>query len=269
MDAHVFSIVTQIRRTHHFYTVVADPGIESPEVQAFAKSLAEVQAGIIFTSSPVLDSKMRVLLGLKKEHDKQSLLPKFESAKSRKQRSMAVFEKQELKPSPTLPTIVADEQTKLRTAKATAQRAACLLAVAATAEGSEFDAKAFLKKHDLWKALSPDELEYLESDNAKRGNSVLTWRYESAWTLLWALGKTETLAFPDKQASAVVALKIMLDDPEAFLAKPELRDVNEILDQTDILYRAMWLCRDASLNHRRVESLNPRLFTNGCMHLTG
>jgi hypothetical protein len=73
----------------------------------------------------------------------------------------------------------------------------------------------------------------------------MTWRYEALHVLLWSLGQVDEVGFPDTQSDAKVLLKLALDDPQKLLAAPKLRSTAELLDQADVLYRCMWICRDA------------------------
>ncbi len=247
MDSHVFALITQINRTKHLYTIQADPNVQDEALLTFASKLAASERAIVFESVAVMDSEMRVLLGPDKDQDENAAFPFFESARQRKDRTMKLMADKKLKPLAGLPTIIADEQVQLRDANEVARRAICLCALAAESEAdSDFDATAFLKKHGLFNSLSPMEVAFLK--NKKRTaqeNSSMTWRYEALHVLLWSLGQVDEVGFPDTQSDAKILLKLALDDPQKLLAAPKLRSTAELLDQADVLYRCMWICRDA------------------------
>ena len=258
MDAHVFHLIKQIKRTSHLYTVQADPNIDSENLKRFLQSLAGEQSAIIFVNVDVFDAQMKVLLGSKSSRDKNAIFPLLDSAVDRKDRTMKKLAAKELRPLSELPTVIADEQVRLRDAKAVARRAVCLCALAAEAEaGSDFDASKFLKKHNLSDELSPKEQKFLANEKRdEQENSSMTWRYEAVANLLWSIGQGDKPGFPGTQSDAKKSLKIVLDDPQMLLKNATLRPASEILDEVDLLYRCMWLCRDAQQNGKELKDLS-------------
>ncbi len=258
MDGHVFALITQINRIQHLYSIQADPNVQDESLLKFVSKLAAAECAIVFESVAVMDSEMRVLLGPKKDRDEDAVLPQFESARQRKGRTMKLMADKQFKPMAELPMIIADEQVQLRDATEVAKRAICLCALAAESEaGSDFDAIEFLKKHKLFESLSPQEVAFLK--NKKRTtqeNSTMTWRYEALHVLLWSLGQVDDAGFPDSQSDAKQSLKIVLDDPQKLLKDPSLRPTADILDQADLLYRCMWICRDAQGNRKPLKGLS-------------
>lgn len=247
MDAHVFSIIRQISKTNHLYSVEADPDISSDAVGDFVKATAGAERALVFVSVKVFDANMKTLLGPASSRDEDAELPKFDSSAKRKQRSMKSLAERKLKVLPGLPWIVADEQVRMREAKDVARRAVCLCALAASAEAdSDFDATKFLTEHKLMDHLSPAEIAFLKKeDRTAKENSVVTWRYEAAWSLLWALNHFDEIGFPDSQSDAKKSLQLIMNDPQTLIDNARLRPTTEILDSADLFYRCMWICRDA------------------------
>ena len=246
MDAHVYRILQQIRRTNYSYGCVGDPAINEKGM-AFVSKLTVKEKGICFLTNTVVDGEFRVLLGPKRDRDQKAKMPVFESADKRRQKTVAELKKRKIRTLDTLPVIVADEEVHLRAAQEVAKRAVCLMAVACEAEGRpDFSALEFLKKHGLEGSLSPAEKKLLtDKELFEKQRTVFTWRYESLATLMWCLKQRKDLPFPDAQQRPIVDITAIEKDVKGFIANAELRSVEEILDQNDLAYRCNWAGRNA------------------------
>jgi hypothetical protein len=164
------------------------------------------------------------------------------------------------KPLPTLPT---ETEAKRRTKKEVAQRAIVLLAVAVKAEGLETELlRSFLLQYGVkHEHFSPKELDFLYNPApSDQYRSLFGWRYEAAWTLLWALGFVDRLDRPSKICDAGEAMKILRGrrNEIQFIKEAELRPMAEILDQADLIYRYHWAVREARRSGTPVpEGLDP------------
>ena len=255
MDAHVYGLIRQANRTNHLYVIKADPAMPEASI-SFVKKFASTTGAFVFTGQEISDANLNLLLGPGKTKSENAKLPSFKSAEMRKSESTKLLAKHDLIPLASLPTIASDEQIRLRDAKSVAKRAVCLVALAAHAESApKFDGPAFLKKHKVWDSISPQEKAFLE-DPALTDRSVVTWRYEAAYTLLWALGKFDTHQFPDKQKKATDSIKIVMEGADDLIANAKLRDQAEILDQADLYYRCYWLCRDAMVKEKKMDKVS-------------
>lgn len=257
MDAHVFSVLRQIKKTNQIYVLSGQPALPT-EGKTFVKKLANESHAMVFLGRDIHDSDLKVLLGPESHRDDAARLPEFDSAVKRKARSMEILKKRNLKPLPALPTITADEEVDLRKPADVARRAICLMAVAAHAEaGEEFDASDFLKTEKVWGALSPEEKKFVQSkkltDDEK---STMTWRYEALWALLWSLGKVDEIGFPGRQSDAAEAISVIMKDPQKMISEAKLRPAAEILDQADLLYRCIWLVHYERKNNKEPEGLS-------------
>jgi Domain of unknown function (DUF4272) len=101
------------------------------------------------------------------------------------------------------------------------------------------------------------EREFLETDNPTEEEIIAsTWRSESLWTLLWALGKIETLELPRELCDTEVLQNLMSwteqDSCATFVNGAELRSPSKMLDETDLIYRIHWAVVDARLNNKNV-----------------
>ena len=246
MDAHVYRILQQIRRTNYSYGCVGDPAINEKGM-AFVSKLTVKEKGICFLTNTVVDGEFRVLLGPKSERDPKAKMPVFESADKRRQKTVAELKKRKIRTLDILPVVVADEEVHMRPAQEVAKRAVCLMAVACEAEGRpDFSALEFLKKHGLEGSLSPAEKKLLtDKELFEKQRTVFTWRYESLATLMWCLKQRKDLPFPDAQQRPIVDITTIEKDVKGFIANAELRSVEEILDQNDLAYRCNWAGRNA------------------------
>ncbi len=153
--------------------------------------------------------------------------------------------------NPHLPYVESIRNAKLQNAEDVAKRVIVLYHVASVGFGIEPEiAIEFLEKNNLWDSASPEERAFLETSNPTKQQLVnATWRVESIWVLLWALGDVDDLDFPTRQISADEIHRRFPSaaDTARFIAESKLRSAEQILDATDMIYRIHWAVRDAQL----------------------
>jgi len=75
----------------------------------------------------------------------------------------------------------------------------------------------------------------------------LSWRYEAAFVLLWALDEQErALPYPDDMVDIGTIITAVRDDYASLSNAPRRPDA-QILDEADLIYRFHWAVRDASI----------------------
>jgi hypothetical protein len=120
---------------------------------------------------------------------------------------------------------------------------------------------SYFKKYNLWKYVSPDERNYLENKNRTREDDItVTWRIENLNVLLWALGHFDKLPFPEHMCdfSSYENLPNLESDPREWIARSKLRNTEDILNETDMIYRIHWATEDARINNKKTPgALNP------------
>lgn len=179
------------------------------------------------------------------------------SPSQRKAKTEALLREKGIPYFPGLPCIESDEETELRTIEEVGIRIACLHCVVgcgfypSDAVYRKYREK-YLKKDQLWDHPSPEELSFM-SDHApdKRCINQFTWRSESLFLLMWAVGLFEKLPWPDCQSDTgpIVAAFPSLDtSPWGFIVDLEMRAKAEILDASDLLYRPHWAIRQAKVD---------------------
>lgn len=177
-------------------------------------------------------------------------------ALDRRARSEAILRKEGVPINDRLPVIETTSDVLLRSKEEIGRRALCLLMIAIVAkaalEGDSYDLNLMAEGLGVEQHLSAAEVAYmmsLFSPNAGEADSLqFVWRYESAWTLLWALGHVETLDAPVEICNVDFANSIVFNtDPEDFIKDSKLRPLDEILDQADRIYRYHWAVVNARL----------------------
>jgi len=159
------------------------------------------------------------------------------------------------------PLLPAEAEVQTRTAKEVAQRALSIYHLLAVIfhEKPEKIVECFIKE-GLWEALTPREREIFsipisnddEEEKARKmralQSSMLAWRIEGLWALLWSLGKVDQLELPIEELDPSVVQKRMPEigsSLKPFIETAELRPLTEILDQIDLHYRIYWTLSEA------------------------
>lgn len=193
--------------------------------------------------------------------DNQDMFGMFKSkeALKRKEKNEKFLEEKGIKINYSLPLIETEEETKLRSTKEIATRVSVLATtnmVAFSVMTGE-EAISYLKKYDLWEAVTPDEKEFLFNPTDERKNQE-SWKCEDIWVLMWALKIVDDLGTPNKlcDLNDIPFEKYPIGkdkDPNEFInSVKDLRSKSEILDANDLYYRLDWACVDARINGEEV-----------------
>lgn len=172
----------------------------------------------------------------------------------RKERSERVLISEAVPINKLLPVIEAEKEAKRRTKEEIAYRALALLVVAVKGEGLEQPVvEKIVKDYGLDPHFTPKERAFLRNASASQHDKVqFVWRYEAAWTLLWALGYVEKLEKPAGICDVPRAVKFMQEKrTKQFIADANLRALPKILDQADRIYRYHWAVVDARVNGKQ------------------
>ncbi|MEP7286250.1 MAG: DUF4272 domain-containing protein [Chloroflexota bacterium] len=100
------------------------------------------------------------------------------------------------------------------------------------AVGSKFDPELIIEwfhEQGIWQAVSPKEAQFLLAPTrSDKECSDFRWRQEAEWTLLWMLGKVETLGLPDHKCDPQRMVNDIIpefgSDIDDFLESAERRD---------------------------------------------
>jgi hypothetical protein len=182
---------------------------------------------------------------------------------ARKAASIAKLQAENIPAIDWLPVIESVDKARIRSAEEIARRAiACLITIQAACEqndGNYNDESAawchgLLEQYNVADEITANERAILAKQGSEQGIINMVWKYEAYWTLLWALGIVEKLDYPDHIVDCQFAIDAVAscDDFADFMAKTRLRDIEEILDETDLIYRYHWACVDARINGREM-----------------
>lgn len=160
-----------------------------------------------------------------------------------------------------LPVIESVEEIEARTAEHIAKRAiACLwvIQVACDLDNQKYDDETqefvfdVLSRMQVLDELTDKEKAILNRDVSQQDVINMVWKYEAYWVLLWALGIVDALNYPEGIVDCDFAIQAVtsVESFDEFMQKVQLRDMEEILDQADLIYRYDWACVDARLKQQ-------------------
>ena len=176
------------------------------------------------------------------------------AARKRQQRSERILAKEGVPVNASLRSLAPGHDALQRSVAEVASRAMCLIAVAMKGEGRGMPTVLrLIRDYGLARHLSAMEREFIKNPApGKRDSDRFSWRYEAAWTLLWALGFVEILGRPDRACDVARLIAAMRDrSPERFIGAASLRDMAQILDQADLVYRYHRAVIDALVARKR------------------
>ncbi|MDE6219978.1 MAG: DUF4272 domain-containing protein [Lachnospiraceae bacterium] len=194
----------------------------------------------------------------------------FKEAQMRKERSIEILKAHKVPYIEHLPVMETANMVRVRTAEEIARRAvACLFAIqvacdAAGGRGSLKKSRQFfsekLVEFGVEGVLTHKEQKVFCDKCTDQEFGNMTWKYEAYWVLLWALGIVEKLDYPAEACDCDFAINAVADcnGMKAFMAKIRMRDIDEILDEADLIFRYDWACVDARIHEDEAPAgLNP------------
>lgn len=185
----------------------------------------------------------------------------------RKMRSEAKLHGSGIPINPHLPCIEAVSEVNLREPQEVYRRFVALtLTATCAAERGIGDPEGDIDKligeivaqlgADEW--FTEREREFLNSNEFDMHESTqLSWRYEAAWPLYWAM-KQGGSQLDKPTGECDVALLTLAARDDTGLASNGLRNAASILDEADLIYRYHWAIRQASLDGDGcIDGVNP------------
>jgi hypothetical protein len=166
----------------------------------------------------------------------------------RKLRSLSRLKAEDVPTTPDWPVLPDSTTAKARSVEEVAQRAVAVCFTALKAEGASQDTmNGLVKRYKAKKFFTPAEFEFVDN-NAQTNDdrNKYLWRYERLWVLMWALGYVEEMDRPDRTCDVRRAVSYLSSRTiEQFIAEAKLRDINELLDEADLMYRYNGASEDA------------------------
>ncbi|MEM8724847.1 MAG: DUF4272 domain-containing protein [Pseudomonadota bacterium] len=175
----------------------------------------------------------------------------------RKLRSERILHEQGVRINPHLPCTESTSETKPRKTVEVYQRFVALTLVATCAwERGQGDPNGdidelisgIIDERNAWDWLTDRERAFLRTpDSDPNENLQLSWRYEAALPLQWALGAgADALDSPVDACDVAALCASARDDIE--LADGSLRDASSLLNEADLIFRYHWAVRQSSLD---------------------
>lgn len=185
----------------------------------------------------------------------------MKNPEQRKQESILKLKTKAIPYIDWLPHIESSDDVIPRSAEHIAKRAiACLLMiqVACDLDRDQFDQETedfivdLLNKFEVADELTVKEKNILNRSAAQQDIVNMIWKYEAYWVLLWALGIVDELKYPDEIADCDFAIEVVsrCRSLQEFMQQVKLRNIEEILDEADLIYRYDWACVDARLKQQ-------------------
>lgn len=81
----------------------------------------------------------------------------------------------------------------------------------------------------------------------------MSWKYESLWALMWAMGLVKKLDFPKDICDCDFVMKTFSGD---FSERVKMRGTDEILQALDLIYRYHWACVNSRVHGTKSAGLD-------------
>lgn len=267
-------LVQKIATLNTEITVTATPYI-SEDFEQILKCILQELDGILFTPPTSLFSKSKEQQFLNKElnlildiagisevddlavhidsHYYDQAKTTYTSTQiARKEKSESILQQQQIKINANLPCIPSSEHITLRSQEAIVNRIYALTAITAKAEGVSKEKLDQLIQEKAIQHFSPYEQQALKQTLAEETLSILTWRYESLFLLLWMINKVDSLPYPNQMCVVPQVMSPILEQSRIeFEEGISLRNIEEVLDLLDLTYRMNWACVDARIQQKQ------------------
>jgi hypothetical protein len=197
-----------------------------------------------------------------KIEDQSELTQAEREALARKKRSEARLRAERVPINPNLPWIETKDEFKLRPKEEIAYRSLALTVIAAKTSGL-FQPKVenAVKHLGLESHFTPRERKFIHDTWPSDDEwNAFSWCGEAAWPLYWVLGYVDKLDRPTHTVGDLPQAVHAVQDHGAgpYIEGARLRSFDEVLDETDLIYRYHWAVRDAYLHGRDIPAgLNP------------
>jgi hypothetical protein len=251
-----YHVMRHIQRVQHQLAVTV--GIQ--HLNVFEEWAQAANAICLLPDGSVRDPFGRLLIDIDGgDREEMAEVPYPEDAMARKARSELRVQRLGVQVLKSLPPVVGEVEAALRDPDEIARRALALFVTALRAEsiavGSEVLVADMRSQLPLaFKSLTPREAAFMKIEAPDEAMlDVFNWRYESLFTLQWALGLTPHLSEPTKTCDVTALARIMVETPDDELtAGAKLRFPSAILDALDLHFRLHWAIRQAALDGRRL-----------------
>jgi hypothetical protein len=148
-----------------------------------------------------------------------------------------------------LPPIESEDVLTFRSAEEVAERVLVLAYLNCVANDPSLQQQVmmFLIHERLWdKASKTEKALFHKTRLSEDERAKILWRTESIWMLLWIIQKVDEIDLPVNEADLYQIFPLLpsfFESTTEFRTSATFRDVAEILDQTDLMFRLNWALR--------------------------
>lgn len=187
----------------------------------------------------------------------------MEESLNRKMKSIEYLKERNIEFDKDLPGIPPASEITLRGSEAIATRAVCCLVTIQHAfdilNNSYVDRSRkffsdLLNSWSLTTLLTDDEKKIFSGKANGNDLNKMVWKYEECWVLMWALGLVDKLEMPNKCCDAKKLINLVSTHKSfnSFYKTINMRDVSEILDETDLNLRYFWIINKCALEKKEI-----------------
>jgi hypothetical protein len=233
-----------------------------PEVEAWAH---RANAVLFLPDGSVRAPDMAIIMSAEGDTAPAAALPYQPDAIARRSRTREQLKAMIPQPPASLPPATGEAEVVLRSSDEILQRALALLYVAVRAQVHRLGVEpipAGQREHNPigFASLTPRESAFIESDASDpAAATAMSWRFEAANTLLWALGLDQARITDGDQMIDVDALWLSVADlarEDRTAEMGRLRPVGEILDALDRTWLEHWIVREAQRQSVPLTAIN-------------
>jgi len=178
-------------------------------------------------------------------------------AQARKQASHTVLRAEGVPILETLPLIEPEAASLRRRDEDVIQRLIALAIVAVKGETNDQEMTyGLIRQFSATGYFSPVEQTFIDDPQPSDQDLIaMSWRYEGAHVLLWALGIYPDIGRPDAITDVPLLATTLRDlGPKGLRDKSRLRPQSQLLDATDLMYRYHWAVVQAGLDGQPMPS---------------
>lgn len=270
MTATLYWVIRHLERTRHRYTVKFKDLQVPPMSTGFGSTLGErisdwakkSNSIIVFPDHSIRDPNGRLLVDRETgAADELAIVPFPKEALARRRRTHEWLRGLGIHASEDLPPVVGSDEVVMRADDEVAWRILALFVVAVRAESLASKQPIAIdrlraKSPLAFEAMSPNEKNFIDDEHPNdQSVANFVWRYESLYTLQWALGLHDELKFANEICDVPRVAETMVDfDDREMINSARLRPATEILDATDRNLRLLWAARLAHMENRQSPS---------------
>ncbi|WP_457311410.1 DUF4272 domain-containing protein [Sphingomonas sp. UYAg733] len=247
MRYHLWRHLQRVRNHISFEAITPD----LPHVEGWARM---ANAVLFLPDGSVRAPDMAVIMSAEGETAPSAALPYQPDAIARRERTRERLKLMDPQPPASMPPAIGEAEVVLRPPAEVLQRALALFYVAVRAQAHRIGVEPIpggQREHNPigFASLTPQEAAFVESGASDVATATaITWRFEAANTLLWALGFDAAHIADSERMIDVDALWLSVASAARDEATEvaQLRPVGQILDALDRAWLEHWVARQAN-----------------------